>query len=131
MEYLGAALEHLEQAASGAGEAVILRAQTVVEELFSNSVLHGRLADDQASSIWIGALLADGQLQVRFEDTFPAFNPFSNVPIAEAQGRLPVEQRPIGGLGVLMVYRLADVAHYRREGARNCIDLRFAADNTG
>lgn len=126
MESLGAVLAHIAQASDGADRAMVVRAQTAVEELFSNSVLHGGPVTPQADSVWVGARLADGQLQVRIEDAFPAFDPFSQLASALRHSELAVEQRPVGGLGILMVHRLADQAHYSRAGGRNRITLQFA-----
>ena len=125
MESLAAVLAHIAQASDGADRAMVVRAQTAVEELFSNSVLHGGPAPPQADSVWVGARLADGQLQVRIEDAFAAFDPFSQLGSALRHSELPVEQRPVGGLGILMVHRLADQAHYSRTDGRNRITLHF------
>jgi anti-sigma regulatory factor (Ser/Thr protein kinase) len=42
------------------------------------------------------------------------------------QSANPLERRPAGGLGLLMVFRLADEFRYLREGDRNRIDMVFA-----
>ena len=125
MESLAAVLAHIAQASDGADQGMLARAQTAVEELFSNSVLHGGPATPEADSVWVGARLANRELEVHIEDAFPAFDPFSQLASAQRHSELPVEQRPIGGLGILMVHRLADQAHYNRGGGRNRIMLRF------
>lgn len=125
MESLAAVLAHIAQVSDGADHAMVVRAQTAVEELFSNSVLHGRPATPEADSVWVGARLVDGQLQVRIEDAFPAFDPFSQLALALRNSELAVEQRPVGGLGILMVHQLAAQAHYSRSDGRNRITLHF------
>ena len=37
---------------------------------------------------------------------------------------LPIEQRPIGGLGVFIVKSVADSVDYRRDGGRNVVTVR-------
>ena len=131
MESLGAVLAHIEHAAADAGSDAILRAQTAVEELFTNSVMYGRTAEDPDPWVWLGVAMNNGQLRIRFEDPFKPFDPFNQLATAAAQSQLPMEQRPVGGLGVLMAYRLADHARYTHERKRNCVDLRFNASSSG
>jgi anti-sigma regulatory factor (Ser/Thr protein kinase) len=37
---------------------------------------------------------------------------------------LPIEERPIGGLGVFIVKSMADSLDYRRERGRNIVTMR-------
>lgn len=103
----------------------LLRAETVLDELLANSVTHGGASGAPASDIWLGATLRDGRLQLRYEDAFGPFDPMDQIDRALRRTTNPLEQRPPGGLGLLMVFRMADGFKYQRAGGRNCIDLQF------
>lgn len=49
--------------------------------------------------------------------------PFDPLVVEEPDLRAGVEERPIGGLGILLVRRLMDEVAYRRDGARNILTL--------
>lgn len=125
MESLPAMLRHARQLAGDTSEAVVLRMETALEELFTNTVVHGRSGLVAASEVWMGVSPGQGGLRLCYQDSLAAFNP--DAAIAEALRRTvsPLDQLPLGGLGLLMVYRLADEFSYRREGGRNCTLLVF------
>lgn len=132
MESLGPALALVKAACPGAEPelAPALRAQTALEELLTNSVLHGAAGRSDGASIWLGvAADADG-LKLRYEDEFSAFDPMPFIAEALRRSENPMDQRPVGGLGLLMAYRLADEFHYARAGTHNRIDLTFLARRT-
>ena len=82
----------------------------ILDELFSNIVIHGyRYVPD--GDILVEALASDGQVDVTLTDHAPAFNPLLVPP---PNTRLPLEERPIGGLGLLFVRRTADQLQYWR-----------------
>ncbi len=109
----------------GADPTAQLRAETVVEELLTNSVVHGHAGDPGPASIWLAVTASGEALRLRYEDGYGAFDPMPIINEALARTSNPMDQRPVGGLGLLLVYRLADEFHYVRENGRNCIDLLF------
>ena len=125
MESLPALLRHVRREAGGASYAVVLRVETALEELLTNSVVHGHAAGVPGSEVRVMVTSHGGGLCLRYEDSLPAFDP--SVKIGEALHRTvnPLDQRPPGGLGLLMVYRLADAFHYTHENGCNCLDLSF------
>lgn len=82
----------------------------ILDELFSNIVIHG-YQHDPAGNILVEGQMLDGQVHVTLTDHAPAFNPLR---VPEPDTALPLEARPIGGLGLLFVRRTADSLHYRR-----------------
>jgi len=96
-----------------------LRVRLVVEELFVNTARYG---GGNAESFIRLTATADG-VELRYADTGPPFNPFAALP-REALTR-PVEERPVGGLGRILVAELGEDARYARENSRNLILLRF------
>ncbi len=108
------------------GSAPLLRAETALEELLANSVAHGgALANGSASDIWLGAALIGERLQLRYEDGFAPFDPMDQIDKALRRTANTLEQRLPGGLGLLMVFRMADEFSYQRADERNRIDLAF------
>lgn len=102
------------------GRETCLRLALLVEELFTNTVVHGHGADSEAP-IRLECEVAPGRLALTYEDTGPAHDPFAQVVAPEADAT--VEDRPVGGLGVLLVRAMAQQVEYRRAGDRNRISL--------
>ena len=126
MESLEAMLVVVRAAAVDVGGAPVLRAETAVEELLTNTVMHGAAAHDPQAGVWLAAAVSvGGALTLQYQDTCDAFDPKPKIAEAVSRTTHPMEQRPPGGLGLLMVYRLADEFRYARLDGRNCIDLAF------
>ena len=98
----------------------ILRIALVVEELFTNSVKHG-YGGDSAKRVWLTLQLEDGDCRLVYEDAAPPYDPFAGP--ARPDLEAPVEARPVGGLGVLLVERFSRSHEYTRVGDRNRISL--------
>ena len=60
---------------------------------------------------------------VEVEDSGPSFDPLSLPP---PDTSAPLEERKVGGLGVLLVRRVTDAVRWRREAERNVLTLVFA-----
>ena len=125
LESLEPVLAHVNSAASGTLSAIALRAETALEELLTNSVVHGNTAQSEEASIWLAVAASNESLKLQFEDAFAEFDPMAEIDTALQRTAGSLEQRRIGGLGLLMVYRLADRFFYTRENGRNCIELSF------
>ena len=102
----------------------------VVEELFVNVVEHGR-ASHFTPQVWLGIASANGRLELRFEDSAAAFDPFCSLEQALAGLDVSLAQRKEGGLGRLLIQQLADSASYSREQGRNRIDMSFLLAKDG
>ena len=97
------------------------RVVLLVEELFTNSVNHG-YGGDSDQPVWL-TLNVDGEdCQLIYEDCGPPHDPFS-IPDKGASGA-PAEDRPIGGLGILLLIELSSSRRYERRGDRNVIELQ-------
>ena len=94
-----------------------LHLNLVLEELFVNTVRHGHRGDCDAP-VWITLDAKPDAVQVTYEDTAPAFNPYAHLP----------EKKPgkIGGLGVLLTRELAASRDYAYLFGRNRIRLSLA-----
>ena len=110
-------------AAAGVARATCLRVTLLVEELFTNTVVHGHRGDSDAP-VCLQCEAGPGFIALVYEDTAPAYDPFAQVAVPDvATG---VEERPVGGLGVLLVSAMAQQIEYRRDGDRNRISLVIA-----
>ena len=111
-------------AAAGLDQAMCLRVTLLVEELFTNTVVHGHGADSEAP-VRLDCEVAPGRITLVYEDTGPPHDPFAAV--ASPDPGAGVQDRPVGGLGVLLVSAMAKRAEYQRAGDRNRISLVFGS----
>ena len=91
----------------------------VLEELALNVMTHGRAGG--ARNLEIILAPGEGALKIELIDDGPRFDPMEDAP--EFQADLPIEERPIGGVGVHLVRTLADSASYRYEHGKNHLTL--------
>lgn len=125
MESLADMLALVKAVSFDAESAAALRAETALEELLSNSIVHGAAGPVSQACIWFGVQRNGEGLVLRYEDGFAAFDPLPKIDEALQRTSNPMDQQPLGGLGLLMVYRLADEFRYARENGRNCMHLTF------
>ncbi len=107
----------------GVGAAEVLRLTLVVEELLTNSIVHGHGGGADAAAVQLQLIIGDTQLALHFEDRAPPFDPLRY--LAEAAPRLDVgaEERQVGGLGLPLVAQLAERFDYVH--ADGCNRLRL------
>jgi anti-sigma regulatory factor (Ser/Thr protein kinase) len=91
----------------------------ILDEFVSNVIRHG-YEDDDAHDIHIVIGLAGEVATIRIEDEGKPFNPLEAPP---PDLDLPIEQRPIGGLGIFIARAMADTIEYRRERGRNVLTM--------
>jgi anti-sigma regulatory factor (Ser/Thr protein kinase) len=97
-----------------------LRLTLLVEELFTNTVVHGHGRDTEAP-IHLSVEIRPDSIALTYEDTAPPHDPFASVRIPDDSAG--VEERPIGGLGVVLVAAMAERIQYAHVGGRNRISL--------
>ena len=105
-EFLESAILNLGGNDDVAGDLVL-----AVNEAVTNSLLHGY--HEQPGAITIDVEANDGDLWVRLIDDAPPFDP-TTVPPPDINR--PLEERPLGGLGVHMMRQLTDEITYRAAG---------------
>ncbi len=130
MASLPAVLALLRGHEGAVGSEALLRAETALEELLTNTVVHGQAQVDPAARVWVGVEVEGETCTLRYEDTRGAFDPNSKIAEAVERTLTPLDQRSPGGLGLLMVYRMADAMSYERRGERNCVALKFGPRST-
>jgi anti-sigma regulatory factor (Ser/Thr protein kinase) len=97
------------------------RLTLVLEELFTNTVVHGHHGDSDAT-VRVTLEARPGRIGVTYEDEAPPFDPFTTA----LEPSAAVEQRPVGGLGLVLVARMTGERTYARTGGRNCVSLVLA-----
>ncbi len=97
------------------------KVQLAVEELGINVAKHGRGDEDEAPEIEITVTSNPNLITIDIEDTGRAFDPLTDAPDPDLTS--PVEDRPIGGLGIHFVREMMDEIAYRREDDKNCLAL--------
>jgi anti-sigma regulatory factor (Ser/Thr protein kinase) len=95
-------------------------ANLAIEELVTNCIKYGY--DDSAEHlIEIELKLSDAQLEITVTDDGHPFNPLE---LPEPNTNLPMEERPIGGLGIHLLRKMSDAMDYSRAEGRNRLTLR-------
>lgn len=90
-----------------------------LEELVSNVIKYGYKNGD-SKEIYVRLDVGRDQIKLLLEDSAPPFNPL-NLP--EPDLDKPIEQRPIGGLGVFLVRKTVDRIEYERLDDRNVLRI--------
>jgi anti-sigma regulatory factor (Ser/Thr protein kinase) len=99
----------------------------IVDELLNNTISYG--FDEQGEHEFeFTATLGDGVLDLEFSDDGVPFNPFDRV---GPDTTLSLDDRDIGGLGLLLVTEMTDTQLYRRQRDRNVITLTINLPATG
>jgi serine/threonine-protein kinase RsbW/sigma-B regulation protein RsbU (phosphoserine phosphatase) len=94
-----------------------------LEEIVTNVISYG-YEDGGSHEIDLELLLDNGMVQATVADDGKAYDPLQRQdPDVEA----PLEERNIGGLGVLLVKRLMDDVTYARTDGRNVLTIRKRA----
>lgn len=114
----------------GATPVLCPKLELVMEEIFVNIVNHGRPKVKPDVEIVCSREEVDGaeRLRVSFRDWGPPFNPLDKESPSLEQD---VELRPIGGLGIHLVLRMADHCEYSRLEDGNLFTVCFALQPTG
>jgi serine/threonine-protein kinase RsbW len=93
---------------AGADEEAVSDLVQAVDELACNVIEHGYAG--RAGSIEIVLARLDGGIQVRIRDAAPPFDPGT---VPEPRLDLPLDQRPLGGMGVHLARTLTDGMDHR------------------
>jgi len=97
------------------------RVLLLVEELFTNSINHG-YGGDSSEPVWLTLTLTDTACQIVYEDCAPAHNPFEAPDLGLDEMKL--DDRRIGGLGIVLLSEFSFERGYEREDGRNVIKLQ-------
>jgi len=107
-------------AARNAPSDVDYLANLAIEELVTNCIKYG-YKDDAHHVIEIKVQVWENEMALTVTDDGIPFNPL-DLPAPDIN--LPLEQRPIGGLGIYMLRRMSDRMDYVRAAGKNSVTLR-------
>ena len=116
-----AALDRLEARCRDAGfaDGVVLDLRIVAEEVLTNIAKYG-FEPGMKPAVEMLLTFSDEAAVLEFRDLGKAFDPLTQPP---PDLDAPMEERPLGGLGLPLVRALVDEARYLREGPTNVLRL--------
>jgi serine/threonine-protein kinase RsbW len=100
---------------------VIYNVRLALEEILTNTIKFG-YPDALPHEIAVNLTLAPGEAILVIEDDARAFDPQTE---PKPDLTPPLEQRPLGGLGLHLVRSLSSRMTYRRQNDKNILELRF------
>lgn len=124
-------LQSFQQFVRGGAEAAGLESQEmgklelVLEEILVNVARYAYA--DGAGDVEVAYSTDGGALLIEVIDRGRGFNPLEAAPPDLSLG---LAERPIGGLGVILVKQIVGSLHYRRENGQNTVSFRFPAERT-
>jgi anti-sigma regulatory factor (Ser/Thr protein kinase) len=99
---------------------IVMTIHLVLDEVVANIIAHGY--DDTAEhQIHVTLALDESVLTIRVEDDGRPFDPLAAPP---PDLDLPLEERPVGGLGIHIVRSVMDAVEYHRDGDRNQLIMK-------
>ena len=99
--------------------ALCMNINLVLEEAISNIIFYA-FEDEEKHDIEIFIALKNDQLKMEIVDDGIPFDPSKS---EHPDISLPVEERPVGGLGILLISRIMDEVLYVREDNKNKLIL--------
>jgi len=98
---------------------ITMNLNLVLEEALSNVIFYA-FTDEKEHDIKIDIIHGGNALTVRITDSGIPFDPTTR---QEPDITLPVEERPIGGLGILLILKMMDKVEYARIKNQNVLTL--------
>ena len=114
------------QARLGFSDGCAMALRLVLEELVTNSIMHGAAGIDRtdpATGIHVDFHVDDGFLHFRYLDHGTPFDPRTDLPRDAREDHL--DDRPDGQLGWPLILHYCDLLHYARDEGRNRMMLRL------
>ena len=104
---------------NGFDESTCYEIRLALEETISNTIKYG-YTDHNVHTIYIRAAFENSKLSLEIEDDA---NPFNPLEVPEPNFSLPVEQKPIGRLGIYLMRSVMDQIQYERNGTKNILRM--------
>jgi anti-sigma regulatory factor (Ser/Thr protein kinase) len=119
LDSLGVIREYVKAAAAAAGlnKRASYRLCLAVDEIATNIVTHGYAEAGLEGVVDLRTDIDEKTLTISIEDTGTAYDPRQSESL-DGLDR-PLEQRPMGGLGVFLAIQSVDKCLYERVGGRN------------
>ena len=121
LDELARALDHIEDLLlqQAAERELASEMRLIAEEGLANIVRHAYEPDEEGE-IEVVLALTETEVRLELRDSGRPFNPLEH---PEPDLEAPVEERPLGGLGVHLIRTLTDAQTYTRQGTVNVLVL--------
>ncbi len=103
---------------------ILYQAHIITEEIFINISSYAYKPDQSNQNVTLCLEFSPNELIITFEDNGTPYNPLKN---KDPDISLPVEQRPVGGLGIFMVKHIADSIDYKYDNGKNILKIKKKA----
>ena len=90
-----------------------------VDELATNSILYGYQQAGRSGEIEVQATIDPQRLTIVVEDSAATFDPRESMAVEEERVDTPVEERPVGGLGIFLALQGVDQFDYTYTNGHN------------
>ena len=91
----------------------------ILEEVILNALNYGH--PDRVTNVSLKVTDLDQKISIEIIDDGKAFNPLKEAPVPDTEA--PLEDRPIGGLGVYLVKKLVSDVSYERKDEKNSLRI--------
>lgn len=121
LESLSAIAQYVMTAAQAAGldKKSTYKLRLAVDEVATNIITHGYEEAGLQGDVCLEANIDECSLTIALEDTGIAYDPLKTETVEEETLKKPLEERPIGGLGVYLAIEGVDRFMYERVEDRN------------
>ncbi len=98
-----------------------LQIDVAIDELFGNIARYAYASARGEATVRVELDREARQVSITLIDSGKPFDPLHEIPVPDTTS--PLEQRPIGGLGVYLVKKTMDGIRYRHEGGKNMLTI--------
>ena len=121
LDYLGEIRQYVKSAAKEAGleKKASYDLCLAVDEIATNIITHGYNDNGLEGNIYVETKIDEQSLTIYIEDTAIPFDPKKKEAVTQEDLQKSLEERPIGGLGIHLVYESVDEFIYEYKGDRN------------
>ena len=109
---------------SGFSSQILFALNLSLEEVVANVISYG-FEDEREHLILVKINRSDNGLEIEVRDDGRTFNPLEQKP---PDTSAPIEERPIGGLGIHLVRHYMDALEYTRQDGRNILSMKKNVD---
>lgn len=101
--------------------AIVPELQLVLEELVMNVYMHGRIPCDNEPEVEVSLSCSQDTLYMKLSDNGKPFDPLGQ---CTASTDLPIDERAVGGLGIILVREIMDEIDYHYANGLNQLCMR-------
>jgi anti-sigma regulatory factor (Ser/Thr protein kinase) len=105
----------------------VMAINLVLDEVITNVIDYGFEGVDGEPEIRLTLTLEGDELTIQVEDNGRAFDPLQAAP---PDLEAPLEDRPVGGLGIHLVRSVMNTVEYDRRGGRNVLTMHKTISRT-